>query len=171
MSALPTDHDAIADQDRTHGRIRALLGAVTTAVLEQQPTLTAFSDHRPQRDRPSGGAWRGLETMCHVSALLTSTRAPETTADGAQRVLDSAHGVADAWGLHRRSDRDDHGVRTLTWTNAAGELLEVIVGVRVAVRAISAPFLPGSLHPPATTSPQSPLSSLSPFPPPPRRLP
>lgn len=167
MSALPADHDAIADQDHTHGRVRALLGAVTTAVLAEQPTLTSFADHRPERDRPSGGAWRGLETMCHVSALLTSRRAPDTTAEGAQRVLDSAHSVARAWGLHRRADRDDHGVRTSTWTNAAGELLEVIVGVRVAVRAISAPFLPGSLQPAATTSPQSPLSPITP---PPRRV-
>ena len=178
MSALPVDHP-IADQDHAHSRVRALLDAVTTAVLTQQPALTSFADHRPERDRPSGGAWRGLETMCHVSALLASRQAPDLTADGAQRVLDSAHSVARAWGLDRRSDRDDHGIRTITWTNAAGELLEVIVGVRVAVRAISAPFLPGSLHPAATTSPQnaqsaqsSPnrLSPLSPFASPARRV-
>lgn len=160
MSALPADHEAITDQDHTHGRIRALLGAVTAALLEEQPALAAFADHRPERDRPSGGAWRGLQTMCHVSALLTSRRAPDPTADGVQRVLDRAHTAARAWGLHRRSDNDDHGIRTSTWTNAAGELLEVVVGVRVAVRAISAPFLPGSLHPAATTSPQI---ALSPF--------
>src|SRR5690625_6979955 len=72
MSALPAGPDPIADQDHTHGWIRALLEAVTSAVLETQPGLMAFGDHRPERDRPSGGAWRGLETMCHVSALLAS---------------------------------------------------------------------------------------------------
>ena len=53
----------------------------------------------------------------------------------------------------------------MTWGGADGDLLEVIVGVRVAVRAISAPFLPGSLTPITTTSP---VSALSPPTPPPR---
>lgn len=167
MSALSTDSTAIDDQDRTHGRIRDLLAVVTAAVLEEQPALTSFADHRPERDRPSGTAWRGLETMCHVSALLISMRAPDTSADGAQRLLDSAHVAARAKGLHRRSERDDHGMRATTWATAEGDLLEVIVGVRVAVRAFSAPFLPGSLDPMPTTSPDSPLSPITP---PPRLL-
>ena len=42
------------------------------------------------------------------------------------------------------------------------DLLELIVGVRVAVRAISGPFLPGSLDPVTTTSPVTALSPATP---------
>ena len=165
MSALPAGPDPIADQDHTHGWIRALLEAVTAAVLEEQPGLMAFGDHRPERDRPSGGAWRGLETMCHVSALLASAHAPEP--GSAQQLLDTADGAAASRGLRRRSEREENGVRASTWRSNRGDLLEVIVGVRVAIRAISGPFLPGSLRPASTTSPDSPVSPLTP---PPRLL-
>ena len=56
---------------------------------------------------------------------------------------------------------------TLSWAGPAGDLLELVLGVRVAVRAVSAPFLPGSLAPMPTTSP---VSALSPLTPPPRRV-
>lgn len=166
MPALPAGPDPIADQDHTHGWIRALLGAVTSAVLEEQPALGAFGDHRPERDRPSGSAWRGLETMCHVSALLASAHAPEP--GSAQQLLDTAEGAAARRGLRRRSEREENGVRASTWRSDRGDLLEVIVGVRVAIRAVSAPFLPGSLRPASTTSPDSPFSPLSPLTLPPR---
>src|SRR5690625_5417299 len=57
MSALPAGPDPIADQDHTHGWIRALLEAVTSAVLETQPGLMACGDDRPERDRHSSGTW------------------------------------------------------------------------------------------------------------------
>lgn len=168
MSALAAGApDTIASQDDAHGRIRLVLGAVTTALLEEQPALLSFEDHRPQRDRPSGDAWNGLETMCHVSALLATPYAPELHRGGSDRLRDAADSAARAHGLGRRGDQDDRGIRSLTWYDAQGLRLDVILGVRVAVRAISQPFLPGSLNPPASTSPVSPISPLTP---PPRLL-
>ncbi|GAA4522215.1 hypothetical protein GCM10023160_10290 [Brachybacterium paraconglomeratum] len=165
MSALPAHpSDSIPGQDETHGRIRELLGQVTTAVLEQQPGLVSFVDHRPQRDRSSGDSWHGLQTLCHVSALLASSGLPEDSMDATAALLDAADAFAESRGLLRRSEQQDSGVIGRTWTSATGDLLEVIVGVRVAVRAISAPFLPGSLTPRATTSPATALSPLTPPP-------
>ncbi|ASK65392.1 hypothetical protein CFK39_05610 [Brachybacterium avium] len=163
MSALPSGApDAIPSQDQTHQRMHDLLTAVTTAVLEEQPGLLDFRDHRPQRDRSSGDSWRGLQTMCHVSALLVSTGAPTGSESATGQLLGVADGVATSQGMHRRSERAGAGMTTASWTSAAGDLLEIVVGVRVAVRAISAPFLPGSLTPMATTSPSSALSPLTP---------
>ena len=52
MSALPRGtEDEIQGQDATHARIRSLLEDVTAVLLEQQPGLIAFRDHRPERDR------------------------------------------------------------------------------------------------------------------------
>lgn len=142
-----------------------LLTSVTTTVLAEQPGLIDFQDHRPQRDRSSGDSWRGLQTLCHVSALLASTGVPESTQHATSRLLEAADGAAVASGLHRRAERTGPGMTTISWTNPIGDLLELVIGVRVAVRAISAPFLPGSLSPMATTSP---VSALSPLTPPPR---
>jgi hypothetical protein len=168
MSAPPArSPESVPSQDDTHRRINGLLGAVTAAVLQEQPGLGGFRDHRPQRDRSSGGSWRGVETFCHVSALLAASGEPDRSSDAARRVLDAAHAAATARGLHLRSESEGHGISGATWTDAAGDLLEVIVGVRVAVRAISAPFLPGSLAPMATTSP---VTAISPVTPPPRRV-
>ena len=167
MSAQPTGPTSqIAGQDETHARIHALLSAATAALLQEQAGLLGFEDHRPQRDRSSGMSWRGLETFCHVSALLASSGAPGRADAGAARLLGAADAVAAAAGMRRRSESDAHGICGATWSDAAGDLLEVIVGVRVAVRAVSAPFLPGSLHPVGSTSPPSPISPLTP---PPRR--
>src|SRR5699024_12282433 len=77
MSALPAGPDPIADQDHTHGWIRALLEAVTSAVLETQPGPLAFGDHRPERERTSGRAWRRLETEDHGAAPLATAPDPE----------------------------------------------------------------------------------------------
>lgn len=166
MSALPAHpSEGIPGQDETHSRIRDLLGAVTGAVLEEQPGLLSFEDHRPQRDRSSGDSWHGLQTLCHVSALLTSSGAPAESASATTSLLAAVQRIADARGMRRRSEQDAHGARGTTWIDPSGDLLEVLVGVRVAVRAISAPFLPGSLTPIASTSP---VSALSPLTPPPR---
>lgn len=165
MSASTAGPEPIADQDHTHGRIRALLEAVTSVVLDEHPGLAAFTDHRPERDRPSGSAWRGLETMCHVSALLASASPPEP--GSAPQLLDTVHGAAASRGLQPRTQREGCGMPASTWVSDVGDLLEVVVGVRVAIRAISAPFLPGSLQPAVTTSP---ASALSPVTPPPRLL-
>lgn len=163
MSALPAGPSlSIPSQDDTHGRIHALLAAVTTVLLEQQPGLAGFEDHRPQRDRSSGESWRGLETFCHVSALLASTGQPD--GDNAQRALAAAHTVATARGMRRRSDSEVQGICGATWIDERGDLLDVVVGVRVAVRAISAPFLPGSLQPTRSTSPPTPISPVTPPP-------
>lgn len=165
MSAPPAQpSDSIPGQDETHGRIHELLSVITTAVLEQQPGLIAFGDHRPQRDRSSGNSWHGLQTLCHVSALLASSGLPEDSTDATAGLLDAADAIAESRGMLRRSEQQISGITGRTWIGASGDLLEVIVGVRVAVRAISAPFLPGSLSPVATTSPASALSPLTPPP-------
>lgn len=169
MSALPARSSAtIADQDRAHQHIRSLLEAATSALLSERPDLVSFADRRPQRDRPSGMSWRGLETMCHVSALLASLRRP---GPGSGRgLIESVHPVATAHGLrpHGSGLTLAHaGMPRMVWGTDAGDLLELVIGVRVTVRAVSAPFLPGSLDPVVTTSPASPLSPLTP---PPRAL-
>lgn len=165
MSALRSDAPgSVPSQDETHQRMHDLLTSVTTAALDEQPGLLGFHDHRPQRDRSSGDSWRGLQTLCHVSALLASSGLPASSDGATARLLEAAHGIATSWGMHRRSERAGAGMIAVSWTNAAGDLLEMIVGVRVAVRAVSAPFLPGSLAPMATTSPASALSPLTPPP-------
>ena len=169
MSALPARQSAmIDDQDHAHQQIRALLESATSALLHEAPGLVAFTDRRPQRDRPSGMSWRGLETMCHVSALLASQRPPAPASGSA--LIESVRPVAAAHGLAPRGSGltlAHAGMPRMVWGAEAGDLLELVVGVRVKVRAVSAPFLPGSLEPPTTTSPVSPLSPLTP---PPRPL-
>lgn len=150
--------DRIPGQDETHRRIRELLGAVTAALLETQPGLLRFADHRPERDRSSGHSWRGVQTLCHVSALRASAGTPRTTAGGAQHLIEAVHAVAAAHGLRPRSTRHRHGIADATWSDGSGDLLEVVIGVRVAVRAVSAPFLPASPRPLPTTSPLSPAA-------------
>lgn len=171
MSALPAedpmDHDLIASQDETHVQIRDLLAVATGALLYEQPSLGLFEDHRPQRDRPSGDAWNGLETMCHVSALLVAQNALDLSAADADQLLGAVDTALEQQRMARTEDHTDSGVRTATWRDRTGVRLDVVIGVRVAVRAISMPFLPGSMQPLATTSPSSPISPLTP---PPRPL-
>lgn len=168
MSALRSDaSEAIPGQDETHRRIHDLLASVTAAVLEEQPGLAGFQDHRPQRDRSSGDSWHGLQTLCHVSALLAGIGRPDPSDTATCRLVEAVQRAAAARGMSRREDRFAAGMTTVSWGSGAGDLLELVLGVRVAVRAISAPFLPGSLTPMASTSP---LSALSPLTPPPRRV-
>ena len=163
MSALPSGaEDEIPGQDETHDRIRVLLRSATSALLQAQPGLLAFRDHRPQRDRSSGGAWHGLQTFCHVSALLAADGRPDPDPARSARLLEAVERSVLPHGLHRRSAEEAHGVRTATWAGPEGDLLELIVGVRVAVRVISGPFLPGSLDPVTTTSPVTALSPATP---------
>ena len=167
MSAHPAvAADAIPGQDETHARIQELLAAVTDALLDQQPALRTFGDHRPQRDRSSGSSWRGLQTLCHVSALLASAGAPAAEDGTGARLVETVDALAGARGLRRRDRREGPGFLAATWHDGDGELLELIVGVRVAVRAVSAPFLPGSLQPMPSTSPAPRLSRLPSAPPP-----
>lgn len=159
------DPDTIDGQDRAHDRIRRLLSAVTEALLAEQPQVEFFSDHRPQRDRPSGAAWRGVETMCHVSALLVSRRAPDMFDDAVGRLLDVVDDATRPHGMARTGGDAPEpvaGIHRAIWSDAAGNRLELVIGVRLGVRAISAPFLPGSLQPLASTSPLSPLSAPTP---------
>ena len=166
MSALPSGaEDEIPGQDATHERIRTLLESVTSALLAEQPRLGAFHDHRPERDRSSGGSWRGLQTFCHVSALLAADGDHDPAPARVDALLEAVERSARAAGLRRRAAETAHGVHSASWTGPDGDLLELVVGVRVAVRAISSPFLPGSLTPAATTSP---VTALSPVTPPPR---
>lgn len=168
MSAVRVgSRDVVPTQDETHQRIRDLLGAVTTALLEEQPELLGFEDHRPQRDRSSGEDWRGLGTLCHVSALLVSGGVPRPADSRIDDLLDVVHSVASLRGMRRHRDQEGAASRAVTWVDDDGDRLDLVVGVRVAVRAISAPFLPGSLTPVTTTSPPSPISPLTP---PPRPL-
>lgn len=171
MSALPSDpaeaDTSVPSQDETHQRLHELLSAVTDAVLEAQPQLASFHAHRPERDRSSGDSWRGLQTLCHVSALLVTTGRPERSAEATGRVIEAVHRAAATWGMRPRAEQVGAAMTTLSWAGPAGDLLELVLGVRVAVRAVSAPFLPGSLAPIPTTSP---VSALSPLTPPPRRV-
>lgn len=169
MSALPAGYPRmLAGQDETYARIRSLLHAVTRALLEEQPQLLSFGTHRPPRDRSSGDSWHGVQTLCHVSAMLTGSKAPDLRGDGPRGLIAATDRVANFWGMRRRSESTDQGITSVTWIDARGDLLEVVVGVRVAVRAISAPFLPGpgpapspertpgQASPSARTSPSSP---------------
>lgn len=168
MSALrAASQDTVPTQDETHERIRDLLGAVTTALLEEQPELIAFEDRRPQRDRSSGESWHGVGTLCHVSPLLASHGAPRPADSHTEDLVEVVHSVASLRGMRRHRDLDGAASRGASWIDEAGDRLDLVVGVRVAVRAISAPFLPGSLSPVTTTSPPSPISPLTP---PPRPL-
>ena len=151
MSALPSGaEDEIPGQDETHDRIRVLLRSATSALLQAQPGLLAFR------------AWHGLQTFCHVSALLAADGRPDPDPARSARLLEAVERSVLPHGLHRRSAEEAHGVRTATWAGPEGDLLELIVGVRVAVRAISGPFLPGSLDPVTTTSPVTALSPATP---------
>lgn len=166
MSALRSDAPgSVPGQDETHQRMRELLSSVATAVLEEQPGLIGFQDHRPQRDRSSGGSWRGLQTLCHVTALLAATGRPASSEAAAAGLIGVVDEVTAARGMRRRSHRAGPGMTTISWVSPAGDLLELLIGVRVAVRAVSAPFLPGSLDPVTSTSP---VTALSPLTPPPR---
>jgi len=148
MSTAPTASPAtLPEQHEIYDWVRGLLTGVTDAVLDEQPELGGFVDRRPQRDRSSGETWRGTGTLCHVSALLASAGAPDLSGDSARDLLAAADRAALARGLRRRSDSESQGISGATWRTGRGDLLEVIVGVQVAVRVISAPFLAAAASP------------------------
>ncbi|AXK46063.1 hypothetical protein [Brachybacterium saurashtrense] len=167
MSALPSDPSSAADsvpgQDETHHRVRQVLTAVLEELRARHPGLGEFQDHRPARDRSSGDSWQGLQTLCHVSALLVGRGLPDPAE--AAGVIDAVHRAASAHGLHPRAENAGRGMTVVSWAGEEGDLLELVLGVRVAVRMVSAPFLPGSLAPVPSTSP---AAVLSPRTPPPR---
>lgn len=167
MSALPSDPAAVAGavpgQDETHHRVRQVLTAVLEELSAHHPGLGEFHDHRPSRDRSSGDSWQGLQTLCHVSALLVGRGAPDPAESAS--MIDAAHRAASAHGLHPRAESAGRSMTVVSWHSQEGDLLELILGVRVALRMVSAPFLPGSLAPMASTSP---AAVLSPHTPPPR---
>ncbi|MGP5289886.1 hypothetical protein ACTXL6_07535 [Brachybacterium tyrofermentans] len=148
MSTAPTASPAtLPEQHEIYDWVRGLLTGVTDAVLDEQPELGGFVDRRPQRDRSSGETWRGTGTLCHVSALLASSGAPDLSGDSARDLLAAADRAALARGLRRRSESESQGISGATWRTGRGDLLEVIVGVQVAVRVISAPFLAAAASP------------------------
>src|SRR5690606_5464484 len=107
---------------------------------------------RPSRDRSSGGSWRGLGTMVHVSALLAA--AGPVTGDLADLAgtLDAA---LEELGLHR-SDGPLSSLPQARWRDDQGFVAELLAPGVVALRVISGAFLPGSLEPLASTSPLTP---------------
>ena len=157
----------VPDQDATLHRIRAILTAASTALLEERPALGDFRDRRPERDRSSGDSWHGLQTLRHVSALLAATGPTLEEPRAIEGLLTAVDRALSRLGLRRTGRETGHALHVERWTSAEGDELEVMIGVTVALRAISAPFLPGSLSPRGTTSPVSPLSPLTP---PPRRI-
>lgn len=173
MSALPharrRELARVTSQDDAHERIRDLLSGVVGAILEEEPALIAFSDHRPQRDRPSGLTWSGIETLCHVSAMLAADAAPHLDESARERLVAAAGDALRFFGLPvgQQIPEDPSIDGAWAWEGEQGERVELLFGVRVCVRAYSAPFLPGSLQAPRTTSPASPLSPPTP---PPRPL-
>ncbi len=170
MSALPVyprrdpTYDTVRTQDQSYDRVRSILAAVADTVLEECPELVGLEDSRPERDRPSGSSWHGMETTVHVSALLASQSGCDPDPERRRRLLAAIDGTVTQLDLHRCSCSHPS---TVLWRDEAGARLEVVFGVRLLVRAYSAPFLPGSLHPPQTTSP---VSALSPITPPARSL-
>lgn len=156
----------VPDQDATLHRLREMLRTAATALLEEWPVLGDLRDRRPERDRSSGDAWNGLQTLRHVSALLAATGpAPEEPA-AIEALLAAVDRAVSRLGMRRAGREAWHALHVVRWTTEEGDELEVMIGVTLALRAISAPFLPGSLAPRGTTSPASPLSPPTP---PPRR--
>ncbi|MGY5765535.1 hypothetical protein ACXET9_10055 [Brachybacterium sp. DNPG3] len=136
------DPTAIALEREAHERVALMLDAVVTELRHEQPTLGAFLERRPARVRNSGLLWHGLETMSLVSALLASQGAPGWRSSGLTSLVRAADAAARGQGLLRQDDRLRGGLRQLSWRSPEGDLLEVVIGVCVSVRATSAPYLP-----------------------------
>ncbi|MFE5774731.1 hypothetical protein [Brachybacterium sp. NPDC056505] len=120
-------------------------------------------EHRPRRDRASGTRYRGVRTIQHVSALIGSTAEPPASPSPASllRVADRAlRGV----GLAVSEDGEVSGVRTRVWEGPEGDRAEVVVGARLLLRVISAPFLPGVEQGDVSTTPSAVRRVLRPAP-------
>lgn len=168
MSALPfREHGESAaaaeplSQDDAHQQVRDVLAAAVDAVLDVDSSLYTWEEARPQRDRNSGTTWSGIETMCHVSALLVGIDTGQPSDLARARAVDAVgRAVADLGFDHAPQAPDG----TYVWTDAKGARLDLVAGERLALRAYSAPFLPGSLQELRTTSPITPISPLTPPP-------
>lgn len=120
-------------------------------------------EHRPRRDRASGTRYLGVRTIQHVSALIGSTAEPPSSPSPASllRVADRAlRGV----GLAMSEDGEVSGVRTRVWEGPEGDRAEVVVGARLLMRVISAPFLPGVEQGDVSTTPPAVRRVLRPAP-------
>lgn len=146
----------VPGQDATLDRLREMLAAATAALLAERPALGDFRDRRPARDRSSGDSWQGRPTLRHVSALRAATGPALEEPAAIEALLAAADRALAHLGLRRTGRDAGHGLHVERWTSAAGDELEVMVGVTVALRAISAPFVPDPPAPRATMSPASP---------------
>jgi hypothetical protein len=111
-------------------------------------------EHRPRRDRASGTRYLGVRTIQHVSALIGSTAQPPAS-PGPSSLLRIADRAMRGVGLVASEDSEVSGVRTRVWEGAAGDRAEVVVGARLLVRVISAPFLPGVEQGDLSTTPSA----------------
>jgi hypothetical protein len=111
-------------------------------------------EHRPRRDRASGTRYLGVRTIQHVSALIGSTAQPPAS-PGPSSLLRIADRALRGVGLVASEDSEVSGVRTRVWEGAAGDRAEVVVGARLLVRVISAPFLPGVEQGDLSTTPSA----------------
>lgn len=145
-------------QAAVHDRVRELLTAAGRALLAEQPSLQGFEDARPERDRPSGESAQGAPTLVHVSALLAARRAPDPSPAAADALVRAVDVVARRRRSGPGTSRTRHGIRHVVWGFEDGDRLELVLGVRVALRVISAPFLPS----PEEAAPTSPATLLSP---------
>lgn len=148
----PAVTSRVLRQDDAHDAVRRLLAAVAEDLLQAAPELIALEDRRPQRDRPSGITWRGMQTMCHVSALLASRSYTHLLPVSHRDLVRQVDRTARAHGLTRG---EDSPLGDAVWEGADGRRLEVGSGLHITVRAMSGPFLPGSLHPVTSTSPDT----------------
>lgn len=153
--------EEISSQDEALARVRDLLGLVAEEIDHLEPDLGGLYEHRPSLERNSGVSWRGIETVCHVSALLSSHREAPLGEDRRRRLFRGFDRSDATRSLHRHEDHLDSPLPRRIWTTPEGDRLEIASGVRLTVRAISAPYLPGSLSRSVSTSPVTP---------PPRRI-
>ena len=144
-----------------HERVRELLADVGAALLREEPALGGFEEARPGRDRPSGDTWGGAPTAVHVSALLAALRTPALSRTEADALVGAARTAAGCHGAGASSQTDRHGIRQVVWMLPTGDRLELVLGVRLALRVLRAPVLPdGAVDAaPADSSPAALLSA------------
>lgn len=136
------EDSSIAAQEEAHDRIARLLDVMIAELRQEQPSLGEFIVRRPARERHSGVLWQGLETMCLVSELMASVGTPGWRPGELAALVAGADAAARSQGFARCGDTQRGGLRQLVWDTPQGDLLEVVIGVRLSVRATSAPYLP-----------------------------
>lgn len=117
---------------------------VVAALRAEQPELGEFTARRPARDRNSGEEVAGIGTLVHVGELLAGDGAPDPGRVATRRLLSAADAAAARHGMTGLRTTVCEGVLQARWSREDGDELELVIGVRVAVRVISAPFLPRS---------------------------